>query len=214
MRDVTEIVCQNKEWEETLSKTPFNFLGVKIYYSFTDSNGKAMRKSVEWHTDVGHTRDGRPTNEAQVPGTPVAILTHGGSKNFWFRRHRGKDARVGRLKAETNQNSTIHIQQKNGSLVVLDTRDEMPDACGWCWQHKSDLIGEPKTTITHSFIFRCVHVHEFVHPITNKLISPRTTATKTGWFRSAHYKKQMTSAHYQKTRDQIEQKMKALWENK
>lgn len=203
---ITEVVAaKSAEWKAVLECDPFNFVGVKIYFSCRDEKGKLVRKTVEWHCDITHNKDGTPCHDnSQIPGTPVAILTFGDTKNLWFRRHWNKD--------EYNEQTLIHFRQTNGSLFVLDTRDETPDDAGMHWRHMSDTKGEDAGGITFSFTFRSVQMHQFVDPVTNRLVYPKKTPKKTVWFNSTEYKKKMETPHYKTTMEDLDSRMEAIFE--
>lgn len=204
---ITAVVAsKSKEWKATLECHPFNFVGVKVYFSCRDENGRLVRKTVEWHCDITHNHDGTPCSDnSQIPGTPVAILTYGDPKSLWFRRHW--------TNKEKNEQTVIQFRQTSGSLFVLDTRDEIPDATGMHWRHMSDNKGEDAHGITYSFSFRSVQMHQFVDPTTNRLLYPKQTPKKSVQFNSDEFKKKMETPHYKKTMRELDERMEAFFQN-
>ena len=136
--EVTKVLSvADPEWAKLLTKNPINGINVKVYYSYKHGD-KTICKKTGWHADVtynGKTR--KPIlNNSQIPGSPVALLTFGSTKQLWFQRRRGQEAQPGSL---------IKINQESGSLFVLDGRDEIPDANGWVWRHMSDVVDSQGT---------------------------------------------------------------------
>jgi hypothetical protein len=207
MEKITPIIKgADPTWNESLEQTPFNFLGVKLYFNERMENGAMVKKTCEWHVDVTHDKEGKPMrNNSQVPGTPVAILTYGTTKNLWFRRHQSNDVFY--------NSSKIHFQQRSGSLTVVDARDEVPDEQGFHWRHKSDMVGEDPNGIAFSFSFRCVQMHQFVDPKTNRLVYPWETPMKTAWFRAKKYKRLMKTREYKATAKKIHKRVNAFLGN-
>ena len=111
---------------------------------YKNKNGKRVKKKLGHHTDITHNkRTGKPMSQnCQVPGSPVALLTCGSTKNLWFRRFRGKESKL---------DSTTHIHQKSGCLFVLDGRDEIPNKEGWQWKHMADMADPDGITFTYTF---------------------------------------------------------------
>ena len=192
VREVTKVlVSKDSAWARHLEEHPFNFVGIKIYYTYRKQDGTLVRKCTRYHVDVTRNRKtGEPMpNNSQVPGTPVAILTYGASKNLWFRRQKTKQLH--------NPTSLIHFLQRSGSLFVLDGRDEELDKHGYHWRHMSDM-GPDTEGITYSFSLRSVQEKQQVNGdgtlasphVTNKM---RDTYTKgEAIFQTNHYKQSKT----------------------
>ena len=155
---------KNKIWKQKLEEHPFNFVGVKVYYSYRRKNGELIRKNTAYHVDVTYNHKTRQPmrNNSQIPGTPVALLTCGSPKNLWFRRHKSSK--------EYDPESLLHFQQNHGSIVVLDGRDEEPDQDGFHWRHMSNM-GMDATGITYTFSFRSVQ-HQLAVAPNGCLIKP------------------------------------------
>ena len=134
---VRELVNQNPVWKAAMKGRDFNSVLVKVYFAYPDwakVNGKSVFKTInkttEWHTDIDIDANGVPLSKgnSQAPGTPVAFLTFGDTKNLWFQRHSSKTKPI--------DNSLVHFLQKSGSLFVLDARDKVYGENGWHWKHK------------------------------------------------------------------------------
>lgn len=189
---------KNPRWKEWLEKYPFNFVGVKVYYSYRRPNGELVRKNTRYHRDVTYNCNTKEpmSNNSQIPGTPVAILTCGAPKNLWFRRH--KTSKV------YNVESLLHFQQNHGSLVVLDGRDEMIDEDGCHWQHMSNM-GKDATGITYSFSIRSVQ-HELAVTPEGSIVNPRKTSSdREEAFKLAE--SVFNEDHYKDSREQLNSRM-------
>ena len=137
-------VKEDKQWQGCMKNLFFNFCSIKLYFSYTDEKGHLIKKSTRWHSDSGYTKSGKPrADNSQVAGTPVVIFTFGDEKNLWFQKQLNKKS--------IQYNTPLHFQQKSGSMVVLDARDEIPDASGFRWLHSSNM--DKAGTFTVSLIF-------------------------------------------------------------
>ena len=150
VREVTRVLLsKDSTWAAHLKQHPFNFVGIKIYYTYRKADGTLVRKCTRYHVDVTRNKTtGEPLpNNSQIPGTPVATLTYGATKNLHFMRHKTKSLFL--------QDTKISFRQTSGTLFVLDRRDEESDEGGWHWRHMSEM-GPDKEGITYSISFRSV----------------------------------------------------------
>ena len=201
VREVTRVLLtKDSTWAAHLKQHPFNFVGIKIYYTYRKEDGTLVRKCTRYHVDVTRNKEtGEPMpNNSQIPGTPVAILTYGATKNLWFKRQASKHLQI--------PTSLILFQQKSGSLFVLDGRDEELDKHGHHWRHMSDM-GHNNEGITHSFSFRSVQEKQNVNEdgtlanpqVSNKILLKYQNA-------SAIFK----SKHYKQSKDDLDKRMNAF----
>lgn len=144
--EVTKLMAADDNWRMWLCRNPFNVCAVKVYYMTEDGNGETFKKTG-FHGDVTYNkRTGKPmSNNSQVPGTPVAMLTFGDAKNLWFQQFNGKAKK---------RNTLIRFHQESGCLTILDGRDEVPDDEGWVWKHMANMTAA--MGITFVFTFRSV----------------------------------------------------------
>lgn len=200
LSEVVEIVSNRVKKEQgmadILTKSPFNFVSVKIYFTFLNMKDELVTKDTGWHVDVTTGRDGKPCrNNSQKPGTPVAILTCGDRKNLWFRRFRTKQI--------YDDGTKLLFPQENGSLFLLDARDEIKDETGWSWQHMSDM--SESHGVTFSFMLRCVQKDVEVKKETATLVNPKRGGIKEGQFK--RQRKVFESDKYKKSRNKIDATM-------
>ena len=203
MKLVTEVIANERpDLKPRLLKHPFNSPHQKMYHEYVGTYKvrgqlvkKKVRKSTGWHVDTTYSKSGNPMeNNSQVPGSLVAILTLGASKNLWFRRH---------LSSKEYKDSTlIHFLQSHGTLYVMDTACEKPDENGWHWRHMSDMTKEGG--ITFSYIFRCVQNKETVEP-NGALTQPHITSHKEKTF--AEGEDIFNSDEYKTQREQLNKEM-------
>ena len=180
--EITRLVRAKTEWRNAW----FSQVSVKVYYSFLNEKGKIVHKFTNWHVDVTTTNKSTRVpdhDNTQTPGSPVAILTFGDEKSLLFRRQCGKDNPV--------PDTEIEIPQRNGTLVILDGRDEYLDCDGSCWWHKSSK----SEGVTFSFMFRNVRKWLEVDAITGKLADPghyreKCFAENQFWWDTEWYKQQ------------------------
>jgi uncharacterized protein YaiI (UPF0178 family) len=185
----TQALRDNKHWCQQMNDTSFNFCSVKDYCSYQDCNGKVIKKSANWHSDVALTSDGKPQlQNSQLPGTPVAIFTCGDPKHLWFQKAFKHN--------QTVPSSHCHIVQKNGSMFVLDGQDELlNNPLYTTWKHMSDMINPDD--VTFSFMCRVIQKQVEVCKDTGRLHNPKLTCKKTaqhdaaqGTFKTSHYKQE------------------------
>ena len=115
------LVSKDSTWARHLEDHPFNFCWNQNLLHLQETGRHSGKECTRCHVDVTRNRKtGEPMpNNSQIPGTPVAILTYGASKNLWFRRQA--------IKQLHNPTSLIHFLQRSDSLFVLDERDEELD---------------------------------------------------------------------------------------
>ena len=141
MRTVTEVVRQKTCWKHAY----FNFVSVKLYYTFRDKKGRMVKKDTNWHVDVTLNKKGVPmANNSQLPQSPVAIFTFGDDKSLFFLRHRSRE--------DFEPSTFFEVPQTMGTIFLLDGRDEMWDHQKRVWRHCSG----PSKGVTVSFMFRNV----------------------------------------------------------
>ena len=201
--EVTKVLTKdNKEWKTQLEQHPFNNCAIKIYYSYRNRNGKLVKKSTRWHSDVTYSKATKlpMRNNSQIPGSVVALLTFGATKNLWFRKQRSKK--------EYKADSLLHFQQKSGSLFALDGRDEMIDDQGYSWVHSSDMQGEEGITFT--FSFRSVQTSVTVNP-NGTMANPTMTEERRRKFQEGSMI--FSTPVYQQDRQDLENKVAEFFQN-
>ena len=126
---------------EFLMQCDFNHVSVKLYF-----DGKVTRE----HTDIEFNKDHtHPTkNNSQQPGTPVAIVTFGDPKILTFSKY--KVSQFGSVKTKRRP---LKFLQENGSLIVLDPRDEFLNHDSTFWKHRAELV-DPKNGVSIALMFR------------------------------------------------------------
>jgi hypothetical protein len=160
---ISALTLKDESWQRALNNQPFNFVSVKIYWTFRDKNGSLVRKITNWHVDIETTPSGVPKkSNSQEPGTPVAILTFGDEKSLYFRRQQNKTT--------FNNDTIMEIRQRNGDLFVLDGRDEIVNDA-WPWRHMSKAAPDP-SSITYAFMFRRVRATVEVKQTDHRLANP------------------------------------------
>ena len=193
--EVTKLMAaKSSNWAEWLSRHPINVCAVKAYYMTEDGNGETF-KSTGFHRDVTYSKRTRQpmTNNSQVPGTPVAMLTFGATKNLWFQRFNGK---------VKDHGSLIHLVQQSGCLTILDGRDEVPDEDGWAWKHRADMC--EATGITFVFTFRSVQNWVYVLP-DGRLANPVQSKTRKRKFQESG--DLFNNKRYKQMREDLEARM-------
>lgn len=107
--------------------------------------------STKIHTDL--TFDHKHKNILgtckQVTGSPVAICTYGDEKNLIFQKWA-----VGDSKKPLCPTVEVSFKTKNGTLVILDPRDEFGNGKHY-WKHKAELVNK-KEGVSMSINFRFV----------------------------------------------------------
>ena len=192
---------------ERLRDHPFNHIAHKCYHTYWrkacqkgEIDWTTTSKKVDWHCDTTYTAGGAPMrNNSQVPDTIVAIFTFGADKSLFFRK-----CRQG---GEHDQKTLLHFLQKHGSLFIIDCRDEKPDAKGWRWKHKSEMIG--KGGITFSLVFRCVQATAVVQP-NGAILQPLTTTRRLEKFQKADGI--FETEDYKISREDLEARMQAFFQ--
>ena len=184
----TAIVKQDRDWMWPMWNKSFNFCSVKLYYAYQNANGKLIQKDTQWHVDVTLDKDGNPmTNNSQEPGTPVAILTFGETKNLFFRRQKNKQLFY--------DNTQLLFQQRNASLFVLDSRDErIAPKDGLHWRHMSEMQ-RGQEGATFSFMFRVVQKEVTVNKSDSTFVNPRVGPKKAVQFQKGE--RLFETEHYQ-----------------
>ena len=206
---VRTLVNQNTVWRAAMMGRDFNSVLVKVYFAYPDwekvkgkSVLKTINKTTEWHTDIDIDSNGIPLSKgnSQVPGTPVAFLTFGDTKNLWFQRHSSKTHPI--------DNSLVHFLQKSGSLFVLDARDELYGENGWHWKHKSNMA--VSEGITFSLMFRIVQTTKRIDPNTSRLAEPKVGPKKKIQFEKGQ--KQLTTKFYHDRKTDLDRKLKDFFD--
>ena len=117
MNFATRMLQDDPDWGDIMEVHPFNFCNVKVYYPYRNADGNLVKKTTEFHCDVTRSDDNTAKDDnSQLPGTPVAILTFGDQKFLKFMRHYFDGTKM--------MHSEIVYDQKSGSFIVLDGRDE------------------------------------------------------------------------------------------
>lgn len=162
----TELVKNDPQWRKVMRGRSFNFAAAKAYYAYQSDRKKkeVVVKDTGWHTDVTTDDDGMPCSDnSQVPMTPVAIFTFGDLKNLWFQQCYSRDI--------PKPNTLFNIPQENGSLFILDGKDEIPDKNGLHWRHMSNMPAG-NGGVTMSFMFRVVQMRTWVYAKDHTLVNP------------------------------------------
>ena len=199
----TALVKMDKDWMWVMWQKSFNFCSVKIYYAFKDAKGKIVQKDTQWHVDVTQDKNGNPLkNNSQEPGTPVAILTFGETKNLMFRRHLSKHV--------FDKHTTCLFQQRNASLFILDYRDErVSRKDGLHWRHMSEM--QPNTEgITFSFMFRVVKKTVAINKSDSTFVDPRVGDKKAIQFQQGQCL--FHTDHYKHEQCELQKKMEAFFD--
>ena len=183
----------------------FDSCSIKVYYWTQRPAGNWIQKKVDWHVDVSRNADGIPyTNNSQVPETPVVILTFGHTKTLEMRKHTSPTT--------FQETSTVHFQQGNASVFVLDGRDERVRN-GYHYRHKSRATGNAKNNsheITFSFLFRITQMMHEVNVNDNTLVNKTCGAKKMKQFERAD-PKTFKSPHYKHACAFIDENMESLF---
>jgi hypothetical protein len=189
MHWANEKVLLEQEFVQTMRGKAFNFCSVKMYFTYRDVQGNLVWKDTQWHVDVTTSANGMPkSNNSQVPGTPVAIVTFGEPKFLYFRKHHNRH--------HHKQTSEIKWQQLTGTLFLLHPDDELPnEKDGMHWRHKSEMSKESPDNVTFSFMFRVVQHEVVVDQCNGTLWNPEIARKKEKVyeraehiFRTEHYK--------------------------
>ena len=193
--EITKVIRLKTEWKNA----SFNQVSVKLYYTFFDEKGKPVRKFTNWHVDItSDSETGLPKSDnSQTPGTPVAILTFGDEKSLLFRRQYGHNDPV--------PGTEIEFPQSNGTLIMLDGRDERLDDDGSCWWHKSSH----SQGVTFSFMFRNVQMYMEVDAITGRIVDEEWRNKREEWFADRDF--WWTSEWYNEERWSIEENVQKLF---
>ena len=160
---MTSLVKTNPDLAAQMGDHVFDVVSVKGYWD---------NKETNWHQDIQLNQDGTPSsNNSQIPGTPVAILTFGDTKNFLLGRKRFP-------KSENNSKGPIPstlvcYQQKHGSVTILDSRDETVGEDQTTVIHRSDMEFQNENGVTFSLLFRCSAARVMVNPETNTLVNQK-----------------------------------------
>ena len=200
---VTRAVKEEKAWAERMKGRCFNCCSIKVHYKCKDQNNNNVSKTTEWHVDVTMDKEGVPkTNNSQVPGTPVAILTFGEEKALYMRRHSTKEL--------YDHDSLLEFRQESGSFFVLDGRDEeMHESDGKHWRHMSKFLPTSNDGVTFSFMFRAVQMETEVHKEDDTLVDKHVTAGKLKQYQQGV--EQFTTEHYCCQRLMLDGKMDKLF---
>jgi hypothetical protein len=137
----------------------FNQVSVKVYF-----NNKKTRRHTDIQFRPGHLEPVK--SNSQKPNTPVAIAVIGDTKLLKFYQYHvssnGESSPTGR---------TVMFVQGNGSLMVMDPRDELLNTKNHYWQHESHLVnGHDDVAI--SLLFRVVQREKKVYAGTGKFVDP------------------------------------------
>jgi len=158
-RLVKEKVEAHYELQRHNTNCDFNQVSVKVYF-----NNKKTRRHTDIHFRPGHIEPAK--SNSQKPNTPVAIAVIGDPKLLKFHQYRlssdGDSSPTGR---------TVTFVQGNGSLLVMDPRDEILSATNHYWQHESHLV-DGNNDVAISLLFRVVQVEKKVHATTGKFVNP------------------------------------------
>ena len=163
------------------NKCDFTNALAKTYYGFKDLKGRRFSKKTGLHADVTYDEKGNPKpNNTQKPNTLTAVVNVGDTKILKFQRFK-----VGEKKPIPN--SEIQLYQPNGSVFMLDPRDEKPmkraeheDFLSF-WKHSAELV-DKENGIAVAICFRVGNYNVPINPTTNKLIAPKQTDRRTQRF--------------------------------
>jgi hypothetical protein len=194
MDHTTRIVRRNPRWNKQMGMHHFNTCSVKIYYKFRDCNGKLVGKTTSWHVDVttDPSTGNAKSDNSQVPGTPVATVTFGASKDLIMKRWgwMGSDGKL-----DFDPGSEITFRQHNGFVFVLDGEDER---CGkeegLHWMHMSKLDNSSPEDVTFSFSMRAVQMSTEVKKSNSMLAHPKLGPIKRLHFLAGE--KHLHTQHY------------------
>ena len=200
LQEATNIVKENDKWKHRMKDKEFNFVSVKIYFSYRDKNGNLIKKHTNWHVDVTSERDGTPcSNNSQEPNTPVAMFTFGEEKNLWFRQHT--------TKTQYYSDSVFNFRQQSGSLIILDPRDEMLGREGRHWRHMSEMLKDrTEGGVTFSLMCRVVQTTIDVNATDSSIVDKTlgVREKKIAVFRRA--RNVMKTQRYKKDREHLSHK--------
>lgn len=191
------------------NKTPHkkfvcNFVSVKVYYWYKNEKGECVKKDTNWHCDITLDKQGKPcSNNSQVPGTPVGIITFGSKKKLLFRQ--------GKSKTEWDSHTVFEISQKSGTFVVLDGADEILNSSGKRWSHKSTSC-EDENGVTFSLMLRQVQKQVTVCRFNNTIVDPKIGPKKLVQFEKG--KDLLETEYYKQERETMHTKMEKLFNQK
>jgi hypothetical protein len=204
-KQVTTLVKSDPAWKHAMAGREFDSCSLKVYYWTQRPAGNWIQKKVDWHVDVSRNADGIPyTNNSQVPNTPVAIVTFGHTKTLEMRKHASP--------TQFQDTSTVHFQQANSSVFVLDGRDECVRN-GFHWRHRSMATGNAKSNsheVTFSFLFRITQMMHEVNVHDNTMVNKACGVKKMKQFERAH-PKTFNSKHYNQACAFIHQNVEGLF---
>ena len=173
---MTSLLKTNPDLAAQMGDHVFDVVSVKGYWD---------NKETNWHQDIQLNQDGTPShNNSQIPGTPVAILMFGDTKNFWLGRKQfpREDNSKGPIPS-----TLVGYQQRHGAVTILDSRDETVREDQTTVIHMSDMEFHNKNGVAFSLLFRCSASRVMVHPTKNTLMNQKPMSKARQAISSFHF---------------------------